>query len=177
MDAPAGATRCAEAAEVHPQGEAETITDTQTSLSRKTTLSFEPSYTFPNGSNRYKAELQFESILPMATGTALGRSKWQLGPALGFRFHRRHLGARPERVLRCRKQSEPRDCLRQRSALRNGTPAGSILRVDRRHHVLLLGRGKSTVPIDLGFGRAFSEHFIGSLGGWYTIESRDRSRT
>jgi hypothetical protein len=29
--------------------------------------------------------------------------------------------------------------------------------------------GKSTVPVDLGFGRVFGKHFVGSMQFWYTL--------
>lgn len=242
MDAPAAATPCAEAAEVQPQVEAETIADTQTSLPRKTTLSFKPSYTFPNGSDRYKAELQFESILPyrgfwipdlnvpgfwsiarvqlsaestetengtasglgdltlvdlvahragplnvgvgfatvfpMATSTALGQSKWQLGPALGFRIVGLSLvgiSALVQNVYSVAgsSQSPAIAYVSVQPFFTVRLPEAFFLSTDATMYFYWAG-GKSTVPVDLGFGRAFSEHFIGSLRGWYTLGGADK---
>jgi hypothetical protein len=217
------------------------IDEATSPLPRKKQISIKPSYTFPNGNDPYKAEIQFESILPydgvfipdldvagfwsiariqlsmlsqesgtttsagigdlsfvdlashaigpvnvglgfasvfpMATDPSLGQSKWQLGPAIGIRL--------------------PGDVLTIAALVQNlysvagDNQAASLAYVTVQPFIALhlpddlflssnatmnfyWRGGKSTVPVNLGLGRAFSEHFVGTVDVWYTLADDDK---
>jgi len=222
--------------------QAEAISETHTSLPRKTTLSFKPSYTFPNGGDRYTAELQFESVLPyhgfsipdlnvpgfwsiarlqlsamsretdgapasglgdltladlvahrlgplnvalgfatifpMATSTPLGHGKWQLGPAIGIRVLPRsvvHVSMLVQNFYSVAGSSESPTLayVSLQPFITVDLPEDFFLSTDATMYFYWAG-GQSTVPVDLGFGRAFSARFVGSLRGWYTLAATDK---
>jgi hypothetical protein len=220
----------------------EAIDETTTPLPIKTQIGFKPSYTFPNGADRYTAELLVEPLLPyggllipdldvsgfwsiarlqlsgkslqnsqgpasglgdltftdiaarhagplnlgagfatvfpMATTPALGQGKWQLGPAAGLR-----LDGIPHLKLAVLEQtffsvagssqSPSLGYVTVQPFVTFELPADLFLGTDAAMSFYWRG-GKSTVPVDLGFGRGFSEHFVGSLQFWYTVAESDR---
>ena len=212
------------------------VDEATTPLPVKTQITFKPAYTFPNGNERYHAELQFEAVLPysgvvipgveapgfwslarlqlsaenqeqgqtvssglgdlmfvdlcahhvgpfnlgagfgavfpMATDPALGQGKIQLGPAVAARLPGDLLNIA---VLVQNLYSVAGD--NQAAGLAYVSvqpfvtlhlPADFFVASDATMDFYWRG-GRSTVPIDLGFGRAFSEHFVGSLQLWYTL--------
>jgi hypothetical protein len=208
-------------------------------LPTHTRLQFKPSYTFPNGSTRYEADLLFEPILPyraflipelevpgfwsiarfqltgeslqnssgpasgltdltltdlvarkvgmfnvafgfvtifpMATTTALGQGKWQLGPAVAARLE----GLDWLKVAVLVQNPYSVAGSNQSPALAYATvqpfitlhlPAALFLSSDATMNFYGKG-GRSTLPVNLGFGHAFGTHFVGSVRGWYTLEA------
>lgn len=207
----------------------------------KTQLGFKPSYTFPNGSHRYTAELQFEPIMPyagtlipslevqgvwsiariqisgestensqgtstgitdlkfvdlaalhagpfnvgagcgtvfpMATSPQLGQQKWQVGPAVGVRFDALRplkVAALVQNLYSVAGSSQAPDLayVTVQPFITLELPADLFLSTDAEMDFYWRG-GQSTVPVDLGFGRAFSQHFVGSLQFWYTVAEND----
>jgi hypothetical protein len=206
-------------------------------LPEKTQLKFKPSYTFPNGDDRYTAELQFEGILPyhgvfipdleaegfwsiariqlpveslenssgsasgfsdlsfvdlaahragpfniglgyatvfpMATSPLLGQGKWQLGPAAGLRVR----GLDPVKVaflvqnfysVAGNSQSAQLGYVTVQPFLSLRLPSAFFFSSDATMNFYWNG-GQTSVPVNLGFGRAFSGHFVGTAEAWYTI--------
>jgi hypothetical protein len=225
-----------------PDAQAEAVDEATTPLPTKTQLAFKPSYTFPNGADRYTAELLFEPVLPyhgflipdlevrgvwsiarlevfgkslqnsqgpssgigdltftdlvathagpfdvaggfatvfpMATTPALGQGKWQLGPAVAGRFD----GLSPLKIAALvenfysvagNSQSAELAYVTVQPLLTLELPAAFFLSSDATMNFYWKG-GKSTVPVDLGLGRAFSEHFVGALQFWYTVAESDQ---
>jgi hypothetical protein len=215
----------------------EAVREATSALPLESQFSFKPSYTFPNGSRRYAAELQFEPLLryrgllipdldvpgfwsvarvqlsaasqqnevgvasglgdltftdlfarafgvlraglgfatifPMATSPSLGHGKWQLGPALG-------LDLRAVRSLRLAvlvqnfysvagsSQSPTLGYVTVQPFITLDLPGDCFVETNATMNFYWRG-GKTTVPLNLGFGRAFSGRFVGSLQGWYTV--------
>jgi hypothetical protein len=208
-----------------------------TPLPVKKQLKFKPMYTFPNGPTRYKAELQFESLLPydavfipglklegiwsvarlqmtgeslqnaagvaggledlnfvdlaamplgplnlglggatvfpLATSSELGQGKWQVGPAAAFHTY-------PVRALKVEALVQGLWSVAgssQRPNLGYATvqpflsvylPASLFLSSDAQMSFYWSG-GATTVPVNLGFGRAFSQHFVGVIKCGVTV--------
>jgi hypothetical protein len=220
----------------------EAADEATTPLPMKTQIAFKPSYTFPNGADRYTAELQFEGILPyngflipdlhvpdywsiarvqlpaeslqnsqgpasglgdltltdlvarhlgplnvgagfatvfpMATTGALGQGKWQLGPALGVALQgipQMRIAVLVQNFYSVAGNSQSSDLayVTVQPFVTLHLPADMFLSTDATMNFYWRG-GKSTVPIDLGVGRAFSEHFVGTLDLWYTVAESDR---
>ena len=200
-------------------------------------LRFKSMYTFPHGASRYKAELQFEPLLPypgvilpgldieglwslarvqltgeslqnaqgtaggledlnfvdlaadrlgpltlgvgvatvfpLATSAQLGQGKWQLGPALGFDL-------RPVSALRVAAIAQGLWSVAGSSAsptlayatvqpfLTVSLPEALFLSSDATMSFYWAG-GSTTVPVNLGFGHAFSKHFVGTLKCQVTV--------
>jgi hypothetical protein len=215
----------------------ERATDTATTtLPAKTQIAFKPSYTFPNGADRYKAELLFEpvlryrgflipdlevpgfwsisrlqlpaeseqnalgnasglgdltvtdllvhaagplnvglgfaSVFPMATDPALGQGKWQLGPALGLRVmppSALHASVLVQNFYSVAgdSQSPGLGYVSVQPFVSVHFPGDWFLSTDATMTFAWRGR-KTSVPVDLGAGHAFSEHFVGTMQLWYT---------
>ncbi len=225
-----------------PEQRQEALDEATTSIPLKTNLAFKPSYTFPHGSDRYTAELQFSPILPyagtwiptlevpgvwslarfqisgeslensdgsfsgltdlkvfdlaalragpldvgagfatvfpMATSPELGQGKWQVGPAVGARLD----ALAPLKIavlvqnlysVAGSSQSPNLAYVTVQPFITLELPADLFLSSNAEMSFYWRG-GKSTVPVDLGFGRAFSDHFVGSLELWYTVADNDQ---
>jgi hypothetical protein len=211
-------------------------------LSKNTQLQFKPSYTFPNGDTRYKAETLFEPILPypgflipdlevadfwsiarlqvtaeslqdnkgqasgltdltltdlvahqlgplngalgfatvfpMATTAALGQGKWQLGPAAALRlesFPTLKIAVLVQNFYSVAGNSQSPDLayVTVQPFITLHLPAALFFSSDAPMSFYWLG-GQSTVPVNLGFGHAFGDHFASSVRGWYTVADADR---
>jgi hypothetical protein len=225
-----------------PEQRQEALDEATTPIPIRTQLAFKPSYTFPHGSDRYTAELQFSPILPyagtwiptlevpgvwslarfqisgeslensdgsfsgltdlkvvdlaalragpldvgagfatvfpMATTPELGQGKWQVGPAVGAR-----LGTlAPLKIavlvqnlysVAGSSQSPNLAYVIVQPFVTLDLPADLFLSSNAEMDFYWRG-GKSTVPVDLGFGRAFSDRFVGSVEFWYTVADNDR---
>jgi hypothetical protein len=120
----------------------------------------------------------FATVFPMATTPALGQGKWQLGPAVAARFD----GLSPLRLAALVEnfysvagdsQSAELAYVTVQPFITLDLPAAFFLSSDATMDFYWKG-GKSTVPVDLGLGRAFSAHFVGALQFWYTVAESDQ---
>jgi hypothetical protein len=116
----------------------------------------------------------FGTVFPMATNPALGQGKWQLGPALGLR-----LEAIPSLKLAMLVQNLYSVAGNSTSPSLAYVSVQPFVVVHLSHEVFLSSDatmdfywagGKSTLPVDLAIGGAFSERFVGELQGWYTLD-------
>ncbi len=126
----------------------------------------------------FNAALGFVSVFPMATTTALGHGKLQLGPGAALRLE--GMPALKLAVLVQNFYSVAGS--RQSPDLAYATvqpfvtlhmPADLFVSSDATMRFYWEG-GQSTVPVNLGFGHAFSAHFVGSVRGYYTVAGADR---
>jgi len=215
---------------------ANAIDEATTPLPIKTQIGFKPSYTFPNGDDRYKAELLFEPVLPyqgllvpalevpwfwsiariqlsalsqqngqgpasgfgdltftdlgarhvgpfdvgagfatvfpMATNPALGQGKVQFGPAVGVRLPGDPLNVAVlvQNFYSVAGSSQSPDVayVTVQPFVTIHLPSDFFVTSDAPMAFYWRGKG-STVPVDLGFGRAFGEHFVGSAQFWDTL--------
>jgi hypothetical protein len=212
------------------------IDEATTPLPLRTQITFKPSYTFPNGDSRYKAEIQFESLLPysgvvipgleasgfwsvarvqlpveglengsgaangigdlsfvdlaarhlgpfnvgagyctvfpMATSPALGQGKWQVGPAVGMRVAPRpfNVAFLVQNLYSVAGNSQSPDVayVKVQPFITLDLPADFFVSTDATMSFSWRGGG-TTVPVDLGLGRAFGDHFVGTMQFWYTL--------
>lgn len=221
---------------------AEAADQANTPLPTQTQLAFKPAYTFPNGDNRYKAELLFEptlpyraffvpgfqvagfwsiarlqltaeslqdesgpasglsdltltdivahrfgpinvalgfaTVFPMATNPALGQGKWQIGPAAALRveglWHLK-VAVLVQQFYSVAGSSQSPDVayVTVQPFVTVHLPAALFLSSDATMNFYEKG-GRSTLPVNLGFGHAFGSQFVGSLVGWYTVADADR---
>jgi hypothetical protein len=224
-------------AEPPDDGAERAVREVTSPLPEKSQLAFKPAYTFPHGSNRYKAELQVEPILryrgllipdlevrgfwsiarlqlsalsqetsqgvasglgdltltdlfahafgplrvglgydtifPMATNPALGQGKWQLGPALGLdlqavRWLKLAVLAENFYSVAGSSQSPTLAYVTLQPLVTLHLGSGVFVSSDATMDFYWKG-GKTTVPLDLGLGRAFSGRFAGAPQGWYWV--------
>jgi hypothetical protein len=120
----------------------------------------------------------YATVFPMATTPALGQGKLQLGPAIGLWLK----GIPQMKVAILVQNLHSVAGNSQRPALAYATvqpfvtlhlPADMFVSSDATMSFYWRG-GKSTVPVDLGVGRAFSERFVGALQLWYTVAESDK---
>jgi hypothetical protein len=121
----------------------------------------------------FEGALGFGTVFPMATNPALGQGKWQLGPVALLEFMpvpELQIGAIVQALW-----SVAGDSQRQTLAYATIQPVVSLLLpgnctlfTDDTMAFYWAGSG-TTVPISLGFGHGFSEHFVGQLEGVYTV--------
>jgi hypothetical protein len=225
-----------------PDEEAIAAGETTNPLSIKEQLKFRPIYAFPDGETRYKAELQFEGVLPYpgvlipdlaldgirsiariqltgeslqnATGTAsglqdlnfvdlvakrcgplvlgvgfasvfplatsaqLGDGKWQLGPAAALRLESipaLRVSALAQLLWSVAGSSQfPNLAYASvQPFIHVVLPATLFLSSDATMKFFWAG-GSTTVPVNLGFGHAFSEHFVGIVKGQITVAGAER---
>jgi hypothetical protein len=121
----------------------------------------------------FEGGLGFGTVFPMATDPALGQGKWQLGPAALFDLvpvHWLQVGAVVQALWSIAGDST-------RSGLAYVAvqpivslilPADCSLYSNNTMNFYWKGPG-TTVPLTLGFGHGFSEHFVGNLQGTYTV--------
>lgn len=116
----------------------------------------------------------FASVFPMATSPSLGRGALQLGPAvvialrdiphldlsLLVRNYYSIVSSDPQNPRVGHVSVQPSIAVR--------FAHGFFLRTNATMDFYWEG-GTSTVPVNLGVGRAFDRHFSGALEGWYTI--------
>jgi hypothetical protein len=211
-------------------------------VATKEQLKFKPMYTFPHGATRYKAELQFEGVLPypgvlipdlaldgvwsiariqvtgeslqdasgtaggledlnfvdlvanrwgplavgvgfgsvfpLATSAELGDGKWQLGPAAALRLE----GIPGLRISALAQGLWSVAGSSQFPNLAYATvqpfihvilPVALFLSSDATMKFFWAG-GSTTVPVNLGFGHAFSKHFVGTVKGQVTVAGSDQ---
>jgi hypothetical protein len=120
-----------------------------------------------------EAGLGFGSVFPMATNSMLGQGKVQVGPAALLAvldIPWLQLGAVVQALWSVAGDST-------RPSLGYATvqpviawllPADCTLFTNDQMTFSWEG-GQTTVPLNLGFGRAFSEHFVGQIEGAYTV--------
>ena len=120
----------------------------------------------------------FATVFPMATSPATGQGKWQLGPAVAARLE--SLPAFKVAVLvqtlysvAGSSQSPELAYVTVQPFITLLLPAALFLSSDATMNFYWEG-GQSTVPVNLGFGRAFGERFVGSVRGRYTVADADR---
>jgi len=206
-------------------------------LPPKTQLHVKPSYTFPNGSSRYTAELLFEPLLrydgflipdlrvagfssvarvqisaeslenaegpasgladltfvdvvarafgpihaglgygavfPMATSPSLGQGKLQLGPAATVRIEPASwlkIAALTQVIWSVAGSCQSPDLayVSVQPFITVHLPEAMIIESNAPMKFYWRGTG-STLPVNLGFGHAFSSRFVGEVQGWYTL--------
>jgi hypothetical protein len=113
------------------------------------------------------------TVFPLATSTQLGKGKWQVGPAVAFDFV-------PMPALRVAALTQGLWSVAGSSAsptLAYATvqpfitvrlPAALILSSDATMNFYWAG-GSTTVPVNLGFGHAFSKWFVGTIKCQVTV--------
>jgi hypothetical protein len=121
----------------------------------------------------FEGGLGFGTVFPMATNPALGQGKWQLGPAALFEFvpiDWLQIGAVVQALW-----SVAGDSTRSGLAYVAVQPIVSLilpgacsLYSSNTMDFYWKGQG-TTVPLTLGFGHGFSEHFVANLQGTYTV--------
>ena len=120
----------------------------------------------------------FATIFPMATTPALGQGKWQVGPAVGFSIPQipaLRIAALVQNFYSVAgdSQSPTLAYVTVQPFVTLRLPADLFFSTDAEMSFYWRG-GSSTVPVNLGFGRAFSEHFVGALQFWYTVADSDQ---
>jgi hypothetical protein len=117
------------------------------------------------------------SVFPLATSSQLGQGKWQVGPAAAFDFL-------PVPALRIAALAQGLWSVAGSSAsptLAYATvqpfitvhlPATLFLSSDATMNVYWAG-GSTTVPVNLGFGHAFSKWFVGTIKCQVTVAGSD----
>jgi hypothetical protein len=120
----------------------------------------------------------FGTVFPMATNPALGQGKWQLGPAVSFR-----LEAIPELKVAA--------LIQNLYSVAGNSDSPTLAYVSVQPFIVwhvsravflssdatmdfYWAGGKTSVPVDLAWGAAFSERFVGSIQGWYTLAGAGR---
>ncbi len=113
------------------------------------------------------------TVFPLATSSPLGQGKWQVGPAVAFDFL-------PVPALRIAALTQALWSVAGSSAshtLAYATvqpfitvhlPAALILSSDATMNFYWAG-GSTTVPVNLGFGHAFSKWFVGTIKCQVTV--------
>jgi hypothetical protein len=116
--------------------------------------------------------LGFASIFPMATDPALGQNKIQLGPAVGVRLPVSFLNVAflVQNLYSIAGDSQAPNLayVTVQPFITLHLPADFFLSTDAQMTFAWRG-GQGTVPVDLGLGRAFGDHFVGALQFWYTL--------
>ncbi len=119
----------------------------------------------------------FATVFPMATDPALGQGKLQFGPAVGMRLRvgPLNMAALVENFYSVAGNSQSADLayVVVQPFVTLHLPAAFFLASDAAMDFYWRG-GNSTVPVDLGVGRAFGDHFVGSLQFWYTPAESDQ---
>jgi hypothetical protein len=120
-----------------------------------------------------RAGLGFATIFPMATNPALGQGKWQVGPAAALELQgipHLKLAVLAENFYSVAgsNQSPSLGYVVLQPFVTVYLPAEVFVSTDAAMNFYWNG-GKTSVPVDLGLGRAFSAHFVGTLQGWYWV--------
>jgi hypothetical protein len=126
----------------------------------------------------FSAALGFVSVFPMATTSTLGQGKLQLGPAAGLRLEgvpALKLAVLVQNFYSVAGSSQSPDLayVTVQPFVTLHLPADLFLSSDATMNFYWEG-GRSTVPVNLGFGHAFGAHFVGSVHGFYTLAEADR---
>jgi hypothetical protein len=120
----------------------------------------------------------FGSVFPLATSAQLGNGKWQLGPAAAF-----HVEGIP--ALRIAALAQALWSVAGSSQFPNlayatvqpfitvDLPDALFLSTDATMKFYWAG-GSTTVPVNLGFGHAFSQRFVGTVKGQVTVAGADQ---
>jgi hypothetical protein len=111
--------------------------------------------------------LGFGTVFPMATSSALGPAKWQLGPAAGFHDETSHtftIGALVQALWSVAGSSQfaRQSYATVQPVLALHLARGILVRSDETMSFYWAG-GSTTVPVNLGLGYAFSQHFVGTI--------------
>jgi hypothetical protein len=133
-------------------------------------------------SRRFAAAIGYSTTLPMATSSGLDHQQWQLGPALFV-------------------TSEPLDWLSMAVLVESfwtiakqpGTsnygymtvqpfvtwhlPAGWYVGMDPTWTFDFTGNGRTDIPLNLGFGKAFGPSFVAGVQGWYTVAGANQGNS
>jgi hypothetical protein len=122
--------------------------------------------------------LGFATVFPMATTPAIGLGKWQLGPAAGLRFEgfpQLKIAVLVQNFYSVAGSSQSPELgyVTVQPFITLHLPDAFFLSSDATMNFYWQG-GQSTVPVNLGFGRAFGQHFVGSVRGWYTVAEADQ---
>jgi hypothetical protein len=126
----------------------------------------------------FNAALGFGTVLPTATTAALGQGKLQLGPAAALRLEAvpaLKLAALVQNFYSVAGSSQSSDLayVTVQPFVTLHLPAASFLSSDATMHFYWEG-GRSTVPVNLGFGRAFGARFVGAIRVYCTVAGADR---
>jgi hypothetical protein len=121
----------------------------------------------------FNVGLGYATVFPTATTAPLGQAKVQLGPAAGLRFEgieALKLAVLVQNLYSVAGSSQNPNLayVTVQPFLTLHLPDAFFFSSDATMDFYWLG-GRSTVPVNLGFGRGFSEHFVASLRGWYTL--------
>jgi hypothetical protein len=126
----------------------------------------------------FKLGLGVASVFPMATSSELGQGKWQLGPAAAAKLDtdswlQISVLAQGLWSVAGSSQSSTLAYATLQPFLAVHLPAALFLLSDATMNFYWAG-GRSTVPVNLGFGGAISEHFVPAIVGQYTVAMADR---
>jgi hypothetical protein len=114
----------------------------------------------------------FASVFPMATDSALGQGKLQLGPAAAARLpgDRLNVAALVQNLYSVAGSNQAPNLayVTVQPFITLHLPAELFLSSNATMSFYWRG-GRSTLPVNLGVGRAFSPHFVGTLEFWYTV--------
>ena len=115
----------------------------------------------------------FGSVLPIATSSELGGGKWLLGPALAIRFNpvsALRLSALTQALWSVAGSSQSPDVgyVSLQPFLKADLPASLFVSSDATMKFFWTG-GSTTVPINIGLGRAFGEHLVVIIKGQVAV--------
>jgi hypothetical protein len=122
--------------------------------------------------------LGFATVFPMATSSALGPAKWQLGPAAGFHDELTRaftIGALVQALWSVAGSSEVarHSYVTVQPFLALHLDRGVVVKSDETMSFYWAG-GSTTIPVNLGVGYAFSKRFVGTIKGALTIAGSDQ---
>jgi hypothetical protein len=120
----------------------------------------------------------FGSVFPLATSAQLGDGEWQLGPAAALRvlgIPALHVAALAQALWSVAGSSLfPTVAYASlQPFITVHLPAALFLSTDATMK-FFWGGGSTTIPVNLGFGHAFSQHFVGTIKGQVTVAGSGR---
>lgn len=118
------------------------------------------------------------TVFPMATSSALGPAKWQVGPAVGFHYEPSHLfqiAALAQALWSVAGSSEVsnQSYVTLQPFVTLHLADGLLVTSDATMSFFWRG-GSTTIPVDLGVGYAFSKKFVGAIKGTLTVAGHDQ---
>jgi hypothetical protein len=126
----------------------------------------------------FNGALGYATVFPVATASALGQGKVQLGPAAALRLEaipQLKLAALVQNLYSIAGSNQSPDLayVTVQPFITVHLPGAMFLSSDATMKFYWQG-GRSTVPVNIGLGHAFGAHFVGSVRGWYTVADADK---
>jgi len=121
------------------------------------------------------------TVFPLATSPALGPAKWQLGPAIAFRYEPAPMFTIAALAQALWSVAGSTEVARQsyitlQPFVTLHLGGGLLVTSDATMSFYWVG-GSTSVPIDLGVGYAFSKRFVGTIKGQVTVAGHDQGST